>query len=104
MDTKITQLKRAITKTETIINNGKQQVIVRHVNTIKETLSEVNKLRRDVEAEKISEDVSEDEIDKFNDEIESVMESGDAAIEMLTKWLENKEFEREKVKLERRAE
>jgi hypothetical protein len=55
----ITQLKRAIGKTETIVNNGKEQAIVRHVDTIKEILSEVNKLRREIEATKISEGVNE---------------------------------------------
>ena len=39
LETKITQLKRAIGKTETIVNNGKEQAIVRHVDqTIQQSL------------------------------------------------------------------
>ena len=56
------------------------------MDTIIETLSEVSKLRRKVEAIKIAEHVSEDEIDKWNGAIENVMES-DAAIETLQDWL-----------------
>jgi tRNA threonylcarbamoyladenosine modification (KEOPS) complex Cgi121 subunit len=64
LETKITQIKRAIGKTETIVSNGKEQAIVRHVDTIKETLSEVNKLRREIEATKISEGVNDEKIDE----------------------------------------
>jgi hypothetical protein len=46
------------------VNNGKEQAIVRHVDTIKETLSEVNKLRREIEATKISEGVNDEKIDE----------------------------------------
>ena len=104
IEIKITQLKRAIAKTETVINNGKEQVIVRHVDTVKETLSEVNKLRREVEAGKIAEGVSDEEIDQWNGEVESVMESGDEAIERLQEWLKTKEFKLEKIQLEQKAE
>ncbi|CAB4014348.1 Proto-oncogene tyrosine- kinase receptor Ret, partial [Paramuricea clavata] len=104
LETKITQLKRAIGKTETIVNNGKEQAIVRHVDTIKETLSEINKLRREIEATKISEGVNDDEIDEWNSEIESVMESGDEAIEKLQEWLKTKEFRLEEIQHEQKAE
>jgi hypothetical protein len=102
LETKITQLKRAIGKTETIVNNGKEQAIVRHVDTIKETLSEVNKLRREIEATKISEGVNDKEIDEWN--IESVMEGGDEAIEKLQEWLKTKEFRLEEIQHEQKAE
>ena len=104
LETKITQLKRAIGKTETIVNNGKEQAIVRHVDTIKETLSEVNKLRREIEATKISEGVNDEEIDEWNSEIESVMESGDEAIEKLQEWLKTKELRLEEIQHEQKAE
>ena len=38
LETKITQLKRAIAKTQAIVHGGKSQVIASHVDTIKETL------------------------------------------------------------------
>ncbi len=72
LETKIAQLKRAIAKTQTIVHSGKNGIIARHVDTIIETLSEVSKLRREVEAIKIAEHVSEDEIDKWNSAIEDV--------------------------------
>ena len=104
LETKITQLKRAIAKTQTIVHGGKSRVIARHVDTIKETLSEVSKLRREVEAIKIDEHVSDDEIDEWNGAIENVMESGDEAIETLQEWLKMEEFRLEEIQLEQKGE
>jgi hypothetical protein len=61
-------------------------------------------LRREIEATKISEGVNDEEIDEWNNEIESVMESGDEASEKLQEWLKTKEFRLEEIQHEQKAE
>ena len=65
-------------------------------------------MRREVEAIKIDEHVSDDEIDKWNGAIENVMESGEEPIETLQFRLEEiqleQKSEREKQEQEKRIE
>ena len=61
-------------ESDQVLKSGKKRVIVRHVESLKETISEVNKLRISVEATKIATETSKDEIDASSHNIEAVIE------------------------------
>ena len=50
LQTKLIQLQRVTEKSDQVLNTEKKRVIARHVESLKETISEVNKLRISVEA------------------------------------------------------
>ncbi len=74
LKTKLVQLGRAKDKSDNALNTGKEHVIRRHIEGLKESLKEVSKWHRAVEAETITSKEESGEIDKWSDEVESQME------------------------------
>ena len=103
LQTKIKQLQWANEKAESVLKAEKKRAIARHVDTSKEIQSEVNRLRRAVEAGKIAEGVSANEIDKWNDDVESKMELTDSTIERLEEWLLEEEAKVERLQRDQKA-
>ena len=95
LQTKLTQLGRAGDKTDKVLKTGKEQAIRRHVETLKETLKEVSKWQRTVEAKQITANEDAEEIDKWSDGVESKMEEADQKINILEEWLNDTEAKRE---------
>ena len=54
LETKLIQLGRARDKTDAVLRAGKERVIRRHIESLKDALKEVSKWRREVDAVKIS--------------------------------------------------
>ena len=69
-------------KNDQVLESEKKRVIARHVESLKETISEVNKLRISVEATKIATETSKDEIDTWNHSMETAMEKADGKVEL----------------------
>ena len=95
LKTKLIQLGRAKDKSDNALKAGKEHVIRRHIETLKESLKEVSKWHRESEAEKISSKEDLDEIDKWSNEIEGQMEEADQKIGLLEQWLNDTNVKRE---------
>ena len=89
--TKLTQLSMATKRAPNILDAGKIEPIKRHLETLQTIVSETNQCKRTVEAEKIAnkEDISE--INTWNDEIDTKLETADVEIKRLQDWLDAKE-------------
>lgn len=95
LETKLIQLGRARDKTDKVLKAGKEHAIRRHVETLKETLKEVSKWQRTVEAEKITAHENTEETDKWSDKVESEMEEADQKLNIMEEWLSDTETKRE---------
>ena len=95
LKTKLVQLGRAKDKSDNALKTGKEHVIRRHIEDLKESLKEVSKWHRAVEAEKITSKEESREIDKWSDEVESQMEEADQKIGILEQWLSDTEVKGE---------
>ena len=95
LGTKLIQLGRARDKSDTALKAGKEHVIRRHVETLKESLKEVSKWYRAVEAAKITSKEDQSEIDKWSEDVERQIEETDQKIELLEQWLGETEVKRE---------
>ena len=78
-------------------------MIARYVDSLKETIATVNKLRLTVEAEKIAKGTSTEEIGQWNSTVENVMENADSMVETLEQWLEDQDSRKEKIQFEEKA-
>ncbi|XP_028419027.1 uncharacterized protein LOC114544609 [Dendronephthya gigantea] len=103
LGTKIIQLQRAIEKSDQVLKTEKKRVILRHIECLKETISKVNKLRISVEATKIAAKIKSEEIDNWNQDIESKLEEADSRTDLLEEWLHYQDAEVEKRQLESKA-
>ena len=92
---KLTQLERTENKTSDVLNAGKQTPISRHLTNLKELLTDVNNARRALEAQKIAEKLSEEEISEWNDVIDAKIEKADGQIESLEESLAKRKTEAE---------
>lgn len=104
LQTKLLQLQRAAEKSETILQTKKKRTIERHVESLQEISSEVNKLRRAVEAGKIAKEANADEIDNWNTNVEEAMEKADSKVELLQEWLDEQDVLKERKQLDEKAE
>ena len=71
LENKLTQLQMATDKSDAVLKGNKKRVIARHVDSLKETIATVNKLRLTVEAEKIAKRTSAEEIGQWNSTVEN---------------------------------
>ena len=62
---------------------------------MKESLKEVSKCYRAVEAAKITSKEDQSEIDKWSEDVERLIEDTDQKIELLEQWLSETEVKRE---------
>ena len=53
MEIKVTQLQMKMMKTNVVLGTGKSEATSRHLSTLKDLSSEVNRMRLDVEAAKL---------------------------------------------------
>ena len=95
LKTKLIQLGRARDKSDNVLKGGKEHVIRRHIETLKESLTEVSKWHRTVETEKITSKEELSEIDQWSNEIEKHIEEADQTIGLLEQWLNDTEVKRE---------
>ena len=95
LKTKLIQLGRARDKSDNVLKGGKEHVIRRHIETLKESLTEVSKWHRTVEAEKITSKEEVGEIDQWSNEIEKHIEEADQTIGLLEQWLNDTQVKRE---------
>ncbi len=103
LQTKLVQLGRVTEKNDQVLESEKKRVIARHVESLKETIPKVNKLRISVEATQIATETSKDEIDTWNHSMETAMEKADGKVELLEEWLEDLDAKKERKQLEEKA-
>jgi predicted sugar kinase len=65
LKTKLIQLGRARDKSDSVLKGDIEHIIRRHIETLKESLTEVSKWHRTVEAEKITSKEEVSEIDQY---------------------------------------
>ena len=70
-----------------MLKAGKQTAISRHLSNLKELLTEVDKARRMLEAQKIANKLGDEEISEWNDGVNAKIEEADGRIEVLEEWL-----------------
>ena len=87
LKTKLTQLERGKERSDTVLKTNKESAIARQIENLKEILTEVNKLCRAVEAEKITAELSSEESDQWSQEIEAKIEEADEEVESLETWM-----------------
>ena len=104
LKTKLTQLQMATDKSDAVLKGNKKRAIARHVDSLKETIETVNKLRLTVEAEKIAKETSAEEIGLWNNTVENAMEKADGMVEILEQWLEDQDSRKEKIQFEEKVE
>ena len=104
LKTKLTQLQMATDKSDAVLKGNKKRVIARHVDSLKETIATVNKLRLTIEAEKIAKGTGAEEIGQWNSTVENAMENADGMVETLEQWLEDQDSRKEKILFEEKAE
>ena len=89
------QLERTEGKTSEVLSAGKQMAISRHLSNLKELLTEVDKARRMLEAQKIANKLDDKEISEWNDRVNAKIEEADGRIEVLEEWLAKRKMELE---------
>lgn len=87
LETKLTQLKLAVQRSEKILESGKRETIRRHLETLQSVNRSSNQCKRLVEEQKIASKTNMDEIASWNDEIESKFEEADLQIARFKDWL-----------------
>ncbi len=95
LDTKLTQLKWAVEKTESVLGKGNQQAIERHLNGIKVITGEVEQSKRVVKELKIGEKVEVAEIMQWSEAIDAKIEVADTEVTCIKTWLDEKMAEKE---------
>ena len=94
LQAKLKQIERGRDKANTALSNNKATAIVRQLDNLKEIITEVTKLQRDVEAKKIEAGKTSEEIDEWANGIEHEIEKADECIELLEEWLEKEKLEK----------
>ncbi|XP_028415553.1 uncharacterized protein LOC114538695 [Dendronephthya gigantea] len=87
LETKLTQLKIAVGRTQAILDSGKRVAIRRHLDALQTIAKETNNCKRAVEAEKIANKEDLTKIDEWNSEIDDKFELADEATAQLETWL-----------------
>ena len=87
LETKLTQLKLAVQRSDKILEPGKRQTIRCHLETQQSVNRSSNQFKRLVEEHKIASKMSMVEIASWNDEIESKFEEADLQIARFDDWL-----------------
>ena len=92
LDVKLTQLKLAVEKTESVLGKANQEAIERHLKGLKVLTDEVEESKRTVEGLKIEAKVEVVEITQWSEEIDKKIEAADAEVKG---WLEERKAEKE---------
>ena len=95
LDVKLTQLKLAVQKTESVLGKANQEAIERHLKGLKVLTGEVEENKRTVEALKIEGKVEVAEITQWSEEIDKKIEAAHAEVARVKGWLEEKKAEKE---------
>ena len=83
LQTKLTQLEITQEKTGDVLKTEKRSTIARHIETLKNTLTDVENARRAVEAQKIAAHKTTQEIKEWNAGVESKVEQADEKLKFL---------------------
>ncbi len=95
LKTKLTQLNRTTKRTTSILDSAQSEAIERHQKTLKTVINDVDQLRIEIEAYKITNEVTDKELDAWNTNIASQIAEADQSVESLKGWLNNRKTERE---------
>ena len=88
LTTKLEQLKLAVSRTESIIAQQNEVAIERHLSAIKTLSMEADNLKRAVEEQKLAAKVDLEEINKWNDNVDSKIFAADESVKMLKERIE----------------
>jgi hypothetical protein len=66
LKTKLIQLNITTNRTKSIVDNGQAEAIERHQKTLRTVINEVDQLRIEIKAHKITEQVKDEDLDAWN--------------------------------------
>ena len=95
LKTKLVQLNMTTNRTKSIVDNGQAEAIERHQKSLRTVINEVDQLRIEIEALKITEQVKDEDLDAWNANIVTQIAKGDQSVEILKEWLNSRKTERE---------
>ncbi len=95
LKTKLTQLNRTTKRTRSILDSAQSEAIERHKKTLKTVINDVDQLRIEIEVYKITNEVTDEELDAWNTNIASQIAEADQSVESLKGWLNNRKTKRE---------
>jgi len=91
---KLTQLEITEEKTG-VLKTGKSSTIPKHIETLKNMLTDFENMQRAVEAQKIAAQETTHEIKEWNAGVEAEVEQADEKLEILEKWLHDQKLKQE---------
>ena len=101
LQTKITQLKMTMKRTDGVLAKDDEESVARHQATLRTIINEVDNLRLTVEAEKIT---AKEDPTEWNAEIDDEMDQADTRVRATKQWLENKKKEQESIEREEKLQ
>ena len=104
LQTKLTQLGITQDKTGDVLKTEKRSTIARHIETLKNTLTDVEHARRAIEAQKIAAKETTEEIKEWNAGVEAKVVQADENLEILEEWLRDQKLRQETHEQEERMQ
>ena len=88
LTTKLEQLKLAVSRTESIIAQQNEVAIERHLSAVKTLSMEADNLKRAVEEQKLAEKEDLEEVNKWNDSVDTKIFAADKSVKILKDSIE----------------
>ena len=95
LQTKLTQLGIHAKRTQQVLDSGSVEAIERHMGALRSTISEVDELKRALEALKIEAEEDLGDMATWNAEIDHQLMKADEEVGKLRKWLEERRRQEE---------
>ena len=83
LETKLEQLKLAVTRTDSIISLNNEVAMERHLNAIKALTMEADSLKRAVEEQKIAAKDDPEELNQWNSSVDTKIFAADESVKIL---------------------
>ena len=95
LEIKVTQLDMTVDKTNAVLQGGKNEVIERHLSSLKYISSEINRMRLNLEATKLAVKEEMTAIEEWNARLDEKLEKADSEVAKARKWLYDRKKDEE---------
>ena len=95
LEIKVTQLDMTVDKTNAVLQGGKNEVIERHLSSLKYISSEINRMRLNLEATKLAVKEEMTAIEEWNARLDEKLEKADSEVTKARKWLYDRKKDEE---------
>ncbi len=86
LKTKLVQLQMTVSRTEKVLKTESLQAIERQQTSLKTITTEIDLLKSEVEAKKITDEENPDEIETWIGEIDKELSKADVEVQRLQQW------------------